>query len=59
MRNKNQKNQVDPGNSPFTERAADIDAVSTPAGIKLAWRHAVHEQKLLNRILKLNTLAKV
>ena len=50
---------MDPGSSPFSERVADINAISTPAGIKLAWRHAIHEQKLLNRILKLNQLAKV
>ena len=50
---------MDPGSSPFRESCADLDAVSTPAGIKLAWRHAIHEQKLINRILKLSQLSKV
>ena len=50
---------MDPGSSPFRESCAELDAVSTPAGIKLAWRHAIHEQKLINRILKLSQLSKV
>ena len=43
---------MDPNNSPFREKG-DVAPIQTPNGVKQAWQQAIREQKLLNRILKI------